>query len=92
MALVGGIGAELIGGVSDVDHPIGTEPERLFKNRGHDVGRDDFPCAVEPGRHDRQGADRPASRHENPFAEQGSGTVDRMQDDRERLRKGCFVD
>jgi hypothetical protein len=37
MFLVGRIGAELIGVISDIDRPIGTEPERLFQNRGHDV-------------------------------------------------------
>src|SRR6266487_1809463 len=92
IALIGSISTELVGGISDVNYAIGTEPKRLFQNRGHDIGRDDFPGAVETRRHDRQRADRTAPRHENPFAEQGSGTVDGMQDDREGFCKGGLVD
>jgi len=47
---------------------------------------------VEAGRHNRQGTDRTASGYENPFAEQRSGAVDGVQYNRERLRKGSFVD
>src|SRR5258705_168930 len=43
IALVGRIGAELIGFISDIDRPIRTEPQRLLQNSGHYVGRDDFP-------------------------------------------------
>ena len=82
----------MIGVIGGIDRPIGAEPERLLQNRTHHVGRDDFLRAVEPGSRNRQGADRTASRHENPFAEQGPGAVDRMQYDREGLRKGRFVD
>jgi len=71
---------------------IGTELARLLKDRGRDIGRNNFPRTVETRRHDRQSADRAASRHENPFAEQRSGAADRMQHDRERLRKGSFID
>ena len=78
--------------VGDIDCSIRAEPERFIRNRSHNVGRDDFPSPVETSGHDRQCTDRAASRHENPFAVQRSGTVDGMQDDRERLGKGRLVD
>src|SRR5258707_983761 len=40
----------------------------------------------------RQGANGAASRHENPFAKEGPGMVDGMQDDCEGLGKGRLVD
>src|SRR6266850_2058278 len=48
IALVGRIGAELIGFISDIDRPIRTEPQRLLQNSGHYVGRDDFPSTGLP--------------------------------------------
>jgi hypothetical protein len=91
-ALIARIDPELIRVVGDIDCSIRAEPERFIQNRSHDVGRDDFPRTVQPRSHDRQGTDRTASCHENAFAEQRSGAVDGMQDDREGLGKGSFVD
>lgn len=83
IALVGRIGTELIGIIGHIDGSIGAESERLLQNCGHHIRRDDLSRTVKAGRDDRQSADRPASCHENPFAEQRPGALDRLQDDRE---------